>query len=107
MQMLLIVCNTPDQAIADQLAQTLIERRHAACVNVLPAVKSVYRWEGRIESAQEIPLLIKTSEDRYFDVEATIRALHPYEVPEIIALPVSQALPAYQQWLLGETRLLV
>lgn len=104
MQMLLIVCNTPDQAIADQLAQALIERRHAACVNVLPAVKSVYRWEGRIESAQEIPLLIKTTEDRYFELEATIRELHPYRLPEIIALPISKGLPAYLDWLVAETR---
>lgn len=104
MQTLLILCNLPDRASAEQLAHTLIARHHAACVNILASATSVYRWQGAIETAQEIPLLIKTTEDRYFELEATIRELHPYQLPEIIALPISKGLPAYLDWLVAETR---
>lgn len=104
MQTLLILCNLPDRNSAEQLAQTLIERQHAACVNIQPPVTSVYRWEGRIETASEIPLQIKTCEDRYYDVEASIRELHPYQVPEIVAIPIAKGLPAYLDWVVAETR---
>lgn len=104
MQTLLIICNLPDRASAEQLAQTLIERHHAACVNILAPVTSVFRWDGKIETASEIPLLIKTTEDRYYELEATIRELHPYQLPEIIALPISKGLPAYLEWVIAETR---
>jgi len=104
MQTLLILCNLPDRSSAEQLAQTLIERQHAACVNIQPPVTSVYRWEGRIETSSEIPLLIKTCEDRYYDVEASIRELHPYQMPEIIAMPIAKGLPAYLDWVVAETR---
>ena len=67
-------------------------------------MQSIYRWQGAIESASEVPLLIKTTAGRYSELETAIRALHPYDVPEIIALPIAQGLPAYLDWLAAETR---
>ncbi len=103
MEPLLIITNCPDEACASAIAQALVEARLAACVNILSRVRSVYRWSGAVESASEIPLLIKSTADRYAAIEAEIRALHPYEVPEIIALPISHGLPAYLNWLAVET----
>ena len=104
MTALLVITNCPDQACAETLATALVELRLAACVNVLAPCRSVYRWQGAVESAAEVPLLIKTSGERYAALEAEIRARHPYELPEIIALPVDRGLPAYLQWLADETR---
>jgi periplasmic divalent cation tolerance protein len=104
MDTLLVLSNLPDRASADRLAQALVERRLAACVNILAPCRSVYRWEGAVESAEEYPLLIKTTADRYPAVEEAIRGLHPYELPEIIAVPLSAGLPGYLQWVVDETR---
>lgn len=104
MDCLLVVTNLPDRASAEKLAALLIERRLAACVNVLAPCDSVYRWRGEIQRDAEHPLLIKTAEDRYAELEALIRANHPYELPEIIAVPITQGLPAYLQWIESETR---
>jgi len=101
---LLVITSLPDQASAEILAALLVGQRLAACVNLLAPCASVYRWQGKIEQAQEYPLLIKTTEDRYAALEASIRANHPYELPEIIAVPVTQGLPAYLQWVESETR---
>lgn len=101
---LLVLCNTPDEACAQQIANTLLERRLAACVNLLAPCRSVYRWQGKIETATEHPLLIKTTAARYAELEAALRELHPHEVPEIIALPVSAGLPAYLAWVATESR---
>ena len=103
-QTLLILTNLPDQASAQALATTLVSARLAACVNMLGPCRSVYRWQGAIESAQEVPLLIKTTAARYADLEAAIRAAHPYELPEIIAVPIAHGLPGYLDWLVTETR---
>lgn len=103
--MIVVVCNAPDEAVAGRIAAALVERRLAACVNILPAVQSVYRWQGKLETASESPLLIKTVAARYPEVEALIRELHGYEVPEIIALPVSAGLPAYLDWVAAESGL--
>lgn len=100
---LLVLTNLPDPQIAETLAQQLIEQQLAACVNILGSCKSIYRWQGKIESAQEIPLLIKTTTAAYPALEETIRRLHPYELPEIVQVPMSGGLPAYLQWLIGET----
>ncbi|SFN92933.1 divalent cation tolerance protein [Formivibrio citricus] len=97
------MCNCPDTATADRLAARLIEARLAACVNRLAAVQSVYRWEGKIETASEVPLLIKTTQERYPALEAWLAAEHPYDVPEIIALPLAATLPAYLDWVVQET----
>lgn len=103
MEPLLLLTNCPDEAVANAIALALVEERLAACVNLLPRVQSVYRWQGAVESASEIPLLIKTTAACYAALEARIRELHPYEVPEIIAIPISHGLPAYLNWLAGET----
>ena len=103
-QALLVIANCPDEACANRIALAVVEAGLAACVNLLPRVQSVYRWQGAIESASEVPLLIKTTAGRYTELEAAIRALHPYDVPEIIALPIAQGLPAYLDWLAAETR---
>ena len=100
---IVVFCNAPNQALARQMGAALVEQKLAACVNILGACESVYRWQGKVETAHEVPLLIKTIRARYAEVEAVIRAMHVYEVPEIIALPVEQGLPAYLDWLCTET----
>ena len=100
---ILILSTVPDAETAERIASVLVEAKLAACVNILPAVRSVYRWRGAVEKAEENQLLIKTTAARYREVEEAIRAHHPYEVPEIIALPVTGGLPAYLQWLTDET----
>ena len=98
METLLVLTNLPDTASAQTLATNLIEQHLAACVNILAPCRSVYRWQGKIEISEEVPLLIKTTADRYAALEAAIIAQHPYELPEIVAVPVSAGLPAYLDW---------
>jgi periplasmic divalent cation tolerance protein len=102
-EVLLVLTNLPDRDAAIRLADAVIEARAAACVNVLGACTSVYRWQDKVEHAAETPLLIKTTAARYAALEALIRDLHPYELPEIIAVPVARGLPGYLQWVAGET----
>lgn len=102
-QALLVITNCPDEASANRIALAVVEARLAACVNLLPRVQSVYHWQGAVESASEVPLLIKTTAARYDALQAAIRDLHPYDVPEIIALPIAAGLPAYLDWLAVET----
>ena len=104
MENLLVITNLPDRESAQKLAGLLVEQRLAACVNVLAACESVYRWRGEIQRDEEYPLLIKTAQARYAEIEAAIRANHPYELPEIIAVPISCGLPAYLSWVESETR---
>jgi len=103
MQTLLVLTNCPDEESANTIALALVEERLAACVNILPRVQSIYRWEGAVESATEIPLLIKATAANYSALETAIRDRHPYTVPEIIALPVERGLPAYLDWVATET----
>lgn len=98
MNCLMVFCNVPDEATAQHIAHVLVQEQLAACVNILPACRSVYIWEGVLQESREIPLLIKTTEAVYAALEQRLHALHPYDVPEIIALPVSQGLPAYLTW---------
>jgi periplasmic divalent cation tolerance protein len=100
---LLVVSNLPDRASAEKLARALIEARLAACVNVLSPCRSVYRWKGKIEDAEEFPVLIKTTRERYPALETAIREHHPYELPEIIAVHLAGGLPAYLDWVAAET----
>lgn len=102
-EVVIILTNLPDRASALKLAGELVEQRLAACVNVLAEGTSVYRWKGEIESATEVPVLIKTRAERYAEVEAAIRSLHPYELPEIVAVPVVRGLDEYLEWVAGET----
>jgi len=101
---LLVITNLPDRASAERVADALIERRVAACVNLMAPCRSVYPWEGRVERGEEHPLFAKTSADRYDALERSIRELHPYELPEIIAVRVEAGLPAYLEWVAAETR---
>jgi len=95
--------NLPDRAAAERLADLLIEKRVAACVNILAPCRSVYRWQDAVQHEEEHPLLIKTTAAGYAALEAAIRAGHPYELPEIIAVPVERGLPAYLDWVAAET----
>jgi periplasmic divalent cation tolerance protein len=104
MDCLLVVTNLPDRESAEKLAALLIGRRLAACVNILAPCSSVYRWQGEIQHDEEHPLLIKTAQDRYAELETAIRANHPYELPEIIAVTIAHGLPAYLHWVESETR---
>jgi len=101
---LLVITNLPDQDSARRVADALIAGHLAACVNLLAPCTSVYRWQGKIETTQEVPLLIKTLASLYGKVEATIRQHHPYELPEIIALPINAGLPEYLDWVADETQ---
>jgi periplasmic divalent cation tolerance protein len=102
----LVITNLPDEQSAAKLAQQLVEARVAACVNQLAPCTSTYRWQGNIETATEVPLLIKTTRAAYPRLEQLIRAAHPYELPEIIAVPVTTGLPAYLDWVSRETNAL-
>jgi periplasmic divalent cation tolerance protein len=105
--MLVVLTNMPDGEHARLLATTLVERRLAACVNVLGTAVSCYHWQGAVEHAEEVPVLIKTRGALYGDVEAAIIELHPYELPEIIALPVARGLQRYLDWVSAETRVAI
>ena len=103
MEPLLVLTNVPGLAQAEKLARALVESGAAACVNVLAPCRSIYRWEGKVETAEEIPLLIKTTRAAYPLVEEIVRAQHPYDVPELIAMPITNGLPDYLDWLATET----
>ncbi len=100
---LLVLTNLPDRAAAVRVADALIAEGLAACVNVLAECTSIYRWGGKVEHASEVPLLIKTTRAAYPGLENALRRLHPYELPEVIALPVSAGLPEYLNWVAQET----
>ena len=103
MNALLVLTNLPDRAAAEKLADALIQKRVAACVNILAPCRSVYRWKGAVQHDEEHPVLIKTTRERYAALEAAIREAHPYELPEIVAVPIERGLPAYLAWLADET----
>lgn len=102
-QILIVFTNCPDEACANAIALALVEAKVAACVNILPRAQSIYCWQGSVESATEIPLFIKSTAANYPALEAIIRQHHPYDVPEIVALPVAHGLPAYLNWVAAET----
>ena len=104
MSVLLVLTNLPDRDSANALARALVEKRVAACVNVLAPCRSIYRWKGEVQGEDEHPVLIKTTSEAYPALEAAIRASHPYELPEIIAVPVERGLAAYLDWVAEETR---
>jgi len=102
-QLIVILCTVPDEATAEKMAKGLLEERLAACVNAIPGVKSFYRWQGKIETDNEIQLLIKTRSKRFDELAAWISANHPYEVPEVVAIPASQVSDAYLAWAVEQT----
>jgi periplasmic divalent cation tolerance protein len=103
-EVLLVISNAPDRATAERIASALVTSQVAACVNILAECSSTYRWEGKVEHATEVPLLIKTTAAAYPRLESELRKLHPYAVPEIIAIPISAGLPSYLDWVSTETR---
>jgi periplasmic divalent cation tolerance protein len=101
---LLVITNCPDPTTAQRISQALVQNGLAACVNQLSPVTSIYRWRGAVETAHEIPVLIKCTRDRYPEVEEAIRQVHPYDVPEIIAVPVVAGFGPYLRWVDEETQ---
>src|SRR3954465_3941857 len=100
----LVLTNLPDRASAERLADALIEQRLAACVNILAPCRSVYRWKDAIQHDEEHPMLIKTTKERSPPLEQGIGAGHPYELPEIIAVPIEGGLLQYLAWVAAETK---
>lgn len=99
----LVLSNVPDEAVASMIAHALVDERLAACVNVLGVCRSVYRWQGAVETGDEITLLVKTTRTRHDACVRRLAALHPYDVPEIVTLAPEAAWPAYAQWAVDET----
>lgn len=100
---IVVLTMLPERADAETLARELLSARLAACIQIGAAVRSLYHWRGQIETASEIPMAIKTRAELYASVEAAIRERHPYELPEIIAVPITDGLPAYVDWISAET----
>lgn len=103
MTALVCFCTCPDPASARRIATALVEERLAACVQILPGMQSVYRWQGRVDTADEVLLLAKTSRAAYPALQDRLRALHPYELPELVAVEAADGLPAYLQWVADQT----
>ncbi|MDJ0864524.1 MAG: divalent-cation tolerance protein CutA [Myxococcota bacterium] len=98
------LCTAPDAEVAERIARALVEERLVACANLLPNMRSIYRWEGRVEESAEVLLVLKTRADRVAALADRIREIHPYDVPELIALPVEAGLEAYLGWVGEEAR---
>lgn len=98
---LLVLCTAPSAEVAAGLARALVEARLAACGNMLPGVRSIYRWEGKVEDEAEVLLLLKTSRERFPALRDELLRRHPYQVPEVLALPVEAGSAAYLEWLAG------
>jgi periplasmic divalent cation tolerance protein len=96
---IIMLTTLPDEAAARELARALISARLAACINIMPRMTSIYSWKGKLEEGQEHLLIIKTRSERYAAIERAIKAQHPYELPEIIATPISHGLPEYMNWI--------
>jgi len=95
----IVLCTVPDEAVARRIASALVGEQLAACVNIVPGITSVYRWNDAIETAPELLLIIKTNMGVYTRLQDRIHALHPYELPEIIAVSIDQGLPDYLAWI--------
>ena len=95
----LVLCTCPDLAVAKRIAESIVSQHFAACVNIVPGITSVYSWEGRIESEQECLMLIKTDSGRYTELERCILDQHPYELPEVIAVPLQHGYEEYLAWI--------
>lgn len=104
MSVVIAYCTCPDAASADVVASALVEERLAACVSRLPAVRSTYRWQGRVEQGEEVLLMIKSTSDRLDALTARVQALHPYELPELIAVEAVGGLAPYLDWVVQQTR---
>jgi periplasmic divalent cation tolerance protein len=103
-QILLAISTFPDVETANRIAQTLVEEKFAACVNLMPAIHSIYRWKDKIETAGEVMVFFKTTEDRLAAFEEKLRSLHPYEVPELICIKIDSGSPDYLRWVIDNCR---
>lgn len=101
-EVLLALSTFPDLETARRIARQLVTENFAACANIIPAIESIYRWQGKVESGDEVLALFKLAASRYSEFETKLRALHPYEVPEIIACKIDHGLPEYLSWV-GES----
>ena len=97
-EILLALSTFPDAQIARSISRQLVEQKLAACANIGGSVESIYHWQGKIEEGQETLVFFKTTRGRFEEFQRVLRSLHPYEVPEIVAVPIADALPAYLQW---------
>ncbi|MDD1617596.1 MAG: periplasmic divalent cation tolerance protein [Methylococcaceae bacterium NSP1-2] len=95
----IVFCTCPDKDIAEKIASLLVENKVAACVNIVPNITSIYRWQGQLERAEEVLLLIKARQDTYSALESLIKKHHPYQLPEIIAVAIERGLPDYLNWI--------
>jgi len=102
-QPLVVYCTCPDLAVAERIAKAVVDERLAACANIVPALISIYRWQGQVRRESELLLILKTREAIYGLLEARIRELHTYDVPDIIALPIRAGLTEYLNWLSDNT----
>jgi periplasmic divalent cation tolerance protein len=100
---LVVLVTAPTAERAAEMARTLVEERLAACGNVVPGIRSIYRWEGEVQDDEEVLLVLKTTRERFEALRERVLALHPYEVPEVLALPVEAGSEKYLAWLAGET----
>lgn len=100
---LLVLTTCPGSITAKKIANELVIEKLAACVQVIPGVQSFFRWVGKVNNSEEILLIIKTTSDRYPQLESKITALHPYELPEIVTLPISGGLEGYLKWIESNT----
>src|SRR5215213_1626757 len=99
---LLVISTFPEVEGAARIAEQLVTERLVACANILPGVRSIYRWKEVVEEASETAVIFKTTRSRWVELQQKLRELHPYEVPEIVALNVADGFPAYLQWV-GES----
>lgn len=101
---LICFCTCPESGTAERIATALVDERLAACVNILPGLRSIYRWQDRVQAADEVLLLVKTSAAAWPALQDRLRALHPYELPELLAVETTFGLPEYLLWVADETR---
>jgi len=100
----IVLITAPDDETARRIARALVEERLAACVNLVPGLHSIYRWQGAVEEADEVLLVAKTRAARVAALAARVRALHPYALPEVLALPIADGSRAYLRWVVAESR---
>lgn len=98
-----VLCTFPDFLSAQQAAHDLVSRSFAACVNILPGVRSIYAWKGELQSDDEVLMVVKTAQERLSELIESLVSLHPYELPEVIALPVTEGHHPYLEWIATET----
>jgi len=101
---ILILCSVPSKSLGEKIATHLVERHFAACVNIIPKITSIYRWNNKVENSEELLLLIKSSMERLADISEYIRSVHPYDLPEILAIPSSGGSMEYLDWIIHETK---